>query len=171
MKRIQKVIETKLQAEELKVNVITREKHVYGIYKKMRQKELKFSEIYDLFGVRIIVNSVDDCYRALGVIHNLYTPMPGKFKDYIAIPKSNGYQSLHTTIFGPHGLPLEFQIRTEEMDFLAQTGIAAHWFYKTKKTSTIKDYTKEQQWITNLLNIQQDSGDPKGYLESIKADL
>ena len=171
MKRIQKVIETKLQAEELKVNVITREKHVYGIYKKMQQKELKFSEIYDLFGVRIIVNSVDDCYRALGVIHNLYRPMPGKFKDYIGIPKSNGYQSLHTTIFGPHGLPLEFQIRTEEMDFLAQTGIAAHWFYKTKKTSTIKDYTKEQQWITNLLNIQQDSGDPKGYLESIKADL
>ena len=171
MTKIKKVIEAKLLAEGLKVNVIAREKHVYGIYKKMFQKELKFSDVHDLFGVRITVSSVDDCYRSLGIIHNLYTPMPGKFKDYIAIPKSNGYQSLHTTIFGPHGLPLEFQIRTEEMDFLAQTGIAAHWFYKTKKSSTIQDYTKEQQWITNLLNIQQDSGDPKGYLESIKADL
>lgn len=171
MKKIQKVIESKLNTEGLKSTVITREKHVYGIYKKMRQKELRFSQVHDLFGVRIITNSVDDCYRTLGVIHNLYTPMPGKFKDYIAIPKSNGYQSLHTTIFGPHGLPLEFQIRTDKMDFLAQTGIAAHWFYKSKKSTSIKDYTKEQQWITNLLNIQQDSGDPIGYLKSIKADL
>ena len=171
MKKIQKEIETKLSEEGLKSNVIAREKHVYGIYKKMQQKELKFSQIYDLFGVRIITDSVDDCYRTLGVIHNLYTPMPGKFKDYIAIPKSNGYQSLHTTIFGPHGLPLEFQIRTDQMDFLAQTGIAAHWFYKSKGSSSMKDYTKEQQWITNLLNIQQNSGDPIGYLKSIKSDL
>ena len=171
MKKIQQIIEVRLHAEGLKVNVVAREKHVYGIYKKMQQKELKFSQIHDLFGVRIIVNSVDDCYRTLGIIHNLYAPMPGKFKDYIAIPKSNGYQSLHTSIFGPHGLPLEFQIRTDKMDFLAQTGIASHWFYKTKGTPSIKDYTKEQQWITNLLNIQQDSGDPQGYLKSIKADL
>tara|TARA_B100000029_G_scaffold120931_2_gene114282 strand:+ start:5593 stop:7752 length:2160 start_codon:yes stop_codon:yes gene_type:complete len=171
MKKIKKVIEEKLTDEGLNAEVLAREKHVYGIYKKMKQKELKFSQIHDIFGVRIITSNVDDCYRVLGVIHNSYTPIPGRFKDYIAIPKSNGYQSLHTEILGPHGLPTEFQIRTKDMDILAQTGIAAHWFYKIGDKTTLKDYTKEQQWIANLLDIQENSGNPKEYLQSIKADL
>ena len=171
MEKIKKLIEQKLINEGLSINVIAREKHVYGLYKKMKLKEFKFSQINDLFGVRVITNSVDDCYRSLGIIHNLYTPVPGRFKDYIAIPKSNGYQSLHTSIIGPHGLPIEIQIRTKDMNILAESGIASHWFYKSKNIPSIKNYTKEQQWITNLLSIQKDSGNPKEYLKSIKADL
>ena len=171
MEKIKKLIEQKLNNEGLSINVIAREKHVYGLYKKMKLKEFKFSQINDLFGVRVITNSVDDCYRSLGIIHNLYTPVPGRFKDYIAIPKSNGYQSLHTSIIGPHGLPIEIQIRTKDMNILAESGIASHWFYKSKNIPSIKNYTKEQQWITNLLSIQKDSGNPKEYLKSIKADL
>ena len=171
MGKIRKVMEVKLKNEGLDVEVIAREKHVYGLYKKMKLKEVNFSHINDVFGVRIIVASTDDCYRSLGIIHNLYTPVPGRFKDYIAIPKSNGYQSLHTSIIGPHGLPIEMQIRTKDMNILAESGIASHWFYKSKGTPSLENYTKEQQWITNLLSIQRDSGNPKEYLESIKADL
>ena len=171
MEKIRKVILSKLDNEQIKTEVIAREKHLYGIYKKMKQKELSFSEIHDVFGVRIICENVDSCYRSLGTVHNTYTPIPGRFKDYIAIPKSNGYQSLHTSILGPHGLPIELQIRTREMDVMAQTGIASHWFYKSKDKPLIKNYTQEQQWITNLLTIQRDSGNPQEYLKSIKADL
>ena len=171
MGKIRKVIEVKLKNEGLDIEVIAREKHVYGLYKKMKLKEVNFSRINDVFGVRIIVSSTDDCYRSLGIIHNLYTPVPGRFKDYIAIPKSNGYQSLHTSIIGPHGLPIEMQIRTKDMNILAESGIASHWFYKSKGVPSLENYTKEQQWITNLLSIQRDSGNPKEYLESIKADL
>lgn len=171
MEKIKHLIEKKLQDEGLNTSVVAREKHVYGLYKKMKLKEFKFSQINDLFGVRVITNTVDDCYRSLGIIHNLYTPVPGRFKDYIAIPKSNGYQSLHTSIIGPHGLPIEIQIRTKDMNILAESGIASHWFYKSKNIPSLKNYTKEQQWITNLLSIQKDSGNPKEYLKSIKADL
>jgi RelA/SpoT family (p)ppGpp synthetase len=171
MEKIKNLIEKKLQDEGLSTSVVAREKHVYGLYKKMKLKEFKFSQINDLFGVRVISNTVDDCYRSLGIIHNLYTPVPGRFKDYIAIPKSNGYQSLHTSIIGPHGLPIEIQIRTKDMNILAESGIASHWFYKSKNIPSLKNYTKEQQWITNLLSIQKDSGNPKEYLKSIKADL
>ena len=171
MEKIRKVILKKLDNEEIKTDVIAREKHLYGIYKKMKQKELSFTEINDVFGVRIICLDVDSCYRSLGIVHNTYTPIPGRFKDYIAIPKSNGYQSLHTSILGPHGLPIEIQVRTKEMDIMAQTGIASHWFYKSKDRPLIKNYTQEQQWITNLLTIQRDSGNPQEYLKSIKADL
>ncbi len=171
MEKIRKVILKKLDNEEIKTEVIAREKHLYGIYKKMKQKELSFSDIHDVFGVRIICSDVDSCYRSLGIVHNSYTPIPGRFKDYIAIPKSNGYQSLHTSILGPHGLPIEIQVRTKEMDIMAQTGIASHWFYKSKDRPLIKNYTQEQQWITNLLTIQKDSGNPQEYLKSIKADL
>jgi len=171
MEKIKELIEQKLKNEGLIIDVIAREKHVYGLYKKMKLKEFKFSQINDLFGVRVITSSVDDCYRSLGIIHNLYTPVPGRFKDYVAIPKSNGYQSLHTSIIGPHGLPIEIQIRTKDMNILAESGIASHWFYKSKNIPSIKNYTKEQQWITNLLSIQKDSGNPKEYLKSIKADL
>ncbi len=171
MEKIKELIEKKLKDDGLSTTVVAREKHVYGLYKKMKLKEFKFSQINDLFGVRVISNSVDDCYRSLGVIHNLYTPVPGRFKDYIAIPKSNGYQSLHTSIIGPHFLPIEIQIRTKDMNILAESGIASHWFYKSKNIPSLKNYTKEQQWITNLLSIQKDSGNPKEYLKSIKADL
>jgi guanosine-3',5'-bis(diphosphate) 3'-pyrophosphohydrolase len=171
MEKIKELIEQKLKNEGLIIDVIAREKHVYGLYKKMKLKEFKFSQINDLFGVRVITSTVDDCYRSLGIIHNLYTPVPGRFKDYVAIPKSNGYQSLHTSIIGPHGLPIEIQIRTKDMNILAESGIASHWFYKSKNIPSIKNYTKEQQWITNLLSIQKDSGNPKEYLKSIKADL
>ena len=171
MEKIRKVILKKLDNEEIKTDVIAREKHLYGIYKKMKQKELSFSDIHDVFGVRIICSDVDSCYRSLGIVHNSYTPIPGRFKDYIAIPKSNGYQSLHTSILGPHGLPIEIQVRTKEMDIMAQTGIASHWFYKSKDKPVVKNYTQEQQWITNLLTIQKDSGNPQEYLKSIKADL
>ena len=171
MGKIRNIIQIKLKEEGLETNVIAREKHAYGIYKKMKLKEFKFTHINDLFGVRVICKTVDDTYRSLGIIHNLYTPIPGRFKDYIAIPKSNGYQSLHTSIIGPHGLPIEIQIRTEDMDILAESGIASHWFYKSKNIPSLKNYTKEQQWITNLLNIQRDSGNPQEYLKSIKADL
>ena len=171
MEKIKDLIEKKLKDDGLSTTVVAREKHVYGLYKKMKLKEFKFSQINDLFGVRVISNTVDDCYRSLGVIHNLYTPVPGRFKDYIAIPKSNGYQSLHTSIIGPHFLPIEIQIRTKDMNILAESGIASHWFYKSKNIPSLKNYTKEQQWITNLLSIQKDSGNPKEYLKSIKADL
>ena len=171
MEKIKELIEQNLKNEGLIIDVIAREKHVYGLYKKMKLKEFKFSQINDLFGVRVITSTVDDCYRSLGIIHNLYTPVPGRFKDYVAIPKSNGYQSLHTSIIGPHGLPIEIQIRTKDMNILAESGIASHWFYKSKNIPSIKNYTKEQQWITNLLSIQKDSGNPKEYLKSIKADL
>ncbi len=124
MEKIRKIILKKLDNEEIKTDVVAREKHLYGIYKKMKQKELSFTEINDVFGVRIICLDVDSCYRSLGIVHNTYTPIPGRFKDYIAIPKSNGYQSLHTSILGPHGLPIEIQVRTNEMDIMAQTGIA-----------------------------------------------
>ena len=169
MNKIQSEVTKKLDSESIKSSTKAREKHPYGIYKKMKSKELKFSQINDIFGVRIITNTVDFCYRALGCIHNLYKPIPGRFKDYIAIPKSNGYQSLHTTVLGPHNLPLEFQIRTQEMDQLAQSGIAAHWLYKTQ--SSISKLSREQQWLNNLLDIQKQSGNPTEFLGSIKDDL
>ena len=169
MNKIQAEVIKKLESESIKSQTKAREKHAYGIYKKMKLKELKFSQIHDIFGVRIITGSVDFCYRALGCIHNLYKPIPGRFKDYIAIPKSNGYQSLHTSVLGPHNLPMEFQIRTDDMHQLAEAGIAAHWFYKTK--SSISKLSREQQWLNNLLDIQKQSGNPTEFLGSIKQDL
>lgn len=169
MTKIQSEVTKKLNSESIKSQTRAREKHAYGIYKKMKSKELKFSQIHDIFGVRIITESVDLCYRALGCIHNLYKPIPGRFKDYIAIPKSNGYQSLHTAVLGPHNLPMEFQIRTNDMDNLAQSGIAAHWVYKSK--TSISKLSREQQWLNNLLDIQKQAGDPRELLGSIKEDL
>ena len=169
MNKIQTEVTKKLNSESIKGQSKAREKHAYGIYKKMKSKELKFSQIHDIFGVRIVTDSVDLCYRALGCIHNLYKPIPGRFKDYIAIPKSNGYQSLHTAVLGPHNLPMEFQIRTHDMHKLARSGIAAHWFYKTK--SSISKLSREQQWLNNLLDIQKQSGNPTELLGSIKEDL
>jgi GTP pyrophosphokinase len=137
----------------------------------MKEKKLSFKELTDVFGVRIMTESVDDCYRVLGVMHNLYKPLPGKFKDYLAIPKTNGYQSLHSSLFGPHGVSIEVQIRTVEMDHFAESGIAAHWIYKEGESSTTSAQGRALEWLKNLLEMQQKSGSSQEFLESVKVDL
>lgn len=144
-----------------------REKHLYSIYKKMRGKHISFSEVMDVYAFRIVVPTKDECYRVLGLVHGLYKPVPGRFKDYIAIPKANGYQSLHTVLFGPFGVPIEIQIRTEEMDRLAENGIAAHWLYKTSASSV----DKAQVWLSNLLSLQKITGSSLEFIENVKIDL
>ncbi len=144
-----------------------REKHLYSIYRKMRSKNISFNEVMDVYAFRVVVPTIDECYRILGLVHNLYKPVPGRFKDYIAIPKANGYQSLHTVLFGPYGVPIEIQIRTQEMDRLAENGIAAHWLYKTSATSV----DKAQAWLTNLLSLQKSTGSSLEFIENVKIDL
>ncbi|ABA57715.1 RelA/SpoT protein [Nitrosococcus oceani ATCC 19707] len=145
-----------------------REKSLYSLYVKMRDKRHSLSEIMDIYALRITVDSADKCYRALGVIHNLYKPVPGRFKDYIAIPKANGYQSLHTVLFGPHGVPIEAQIRTHDMERVAEAGIAAHWLYKSGGERT---QHRARVWLKGLLEMQQDAGDSLEFLENVKVDL
>ncbi len=157
-----------LQREGLAGDVSGREKNLYGIYSKMRQKGLSFEQVYDLLAFRIVVDKVDTCYRALGVIHNLYKPIPGRFKDYIAIPKTNGYQSLHTVVFGPFGVLIEIQIRTEDMHRVAENGVAAHWLYKTGDVGMQK---RALQWLQGLMETQQQAGNPQEFLEHLKIDL
>lgn len=138
----------------------------------MRQKNLSYKNIFDVYGMRVIVDSVDDCYRVLGAVHNLFKPIPGKFKDYIAIPKENGYQSLHTILFGPHAIPIEVQIRTLEMDKFAETGIAAHWLYKENSDGSSVDVGgRTREWLTGILEMQQSAGDSVEFLENVKVDL
>lgn len=151
--------------------VIGREKHLYSIYKKMRNKHLSFNEIMDVYAFRIIVDSIDNCYRILGIVHNLYRPLIERFKDYIAIPKANCYQSLHTTLFGPYGVPIEVQIRTQEMDDMANYGIAAHWLYKTGEKAVSKTQARAQKWVKNLLEMQQSTGSSLEFIENVKVDL
>jgi GTP diphosphokinase / guanosine-3',5'-bis(diphosphate) 3'-diphosphatase len=148
-----------------------REKHLYSIYKKMRNKRIPFSEIMDVYAFRIITEDIDQCYRVLGAVHNLYKPVPERFKDYIAIPKANGYQSLHTTLFGPYGVPIEIQIRTEAMNYMAESGIASHWFYKAHDFIENKAHIKAQEWLKNLLEMQQSSGNSLEFIENVKIDL
>ena len=148
-----------------------REKHLYSIYRKMQTKHIPFDDIMDVYAFRIIVDSVDTCYRVLGVVHGTFKPVPERFKDYIAIPKANGYQSLHTTLFGPYGLPIEVQIRTTEMDRMASNGIAAHWLYKTDDSQLHKSRVRAQKWVKNLLELQQRSGSSLEFIESVKVDL
>ena len=148
-----------------------REKNIYSIYRKMKEKNLQFSEVFDVFGFRIVVDDVDTCYRVLGVIHNLYKPVPGKFKDYVAIPKKNAYQSLHTILFGPKGIPVEVQIRSEEMDQVALSGIAAHWMYKGGEGDHGGAHTRTQEWLKTVSEIQHSSGSSLEFLESVKVDL
>lgn len=152
-------------------DVLGREKHVYSIYKKMRKKQVHLSEIMDVYGFRVIVDSVDTCYRALGIIHSLYKPIPERFKDYIAIPKANGYQSLHTTLFGPYGLPIEVQIRTKDMDELANKGVAAHWIYKSDDKKEKSSRLAQQQWLKNLIEMQKSTGNSIEFIENVKVDL
>jgi GTP pyrophosphokinase len=148
-----------------------REKHLYSIYSKMREKHLTFAQVQDVYGFRIIVNDVPACYHALGALHSLYKPIPGKFKDYIAIPKANGYQSLHTMLFGPFGTPIEVQIRTREMHKIAEAGVASHWLYKDSDTSLSELQKKTHQWLQSLLEMQSQSGDSVEFLEHLKVDL
>ena len=168
---IEAAIRERLRESNIDATVKYRQKNVHSIYRKMKEKKLSFKELTDVFGVRIMTESVDDCYRVLGVMHNLYKPLPGKFKDYLAIPKTNGYQSLHSSLFGPHGVAIEVQIRTTEMDYFAESGIAAHWVYKEGESSSGSAQTRALEWLKNLLEMQQKSGSSQEFLESVKVDL
>jgi len=168
---IETAIRERLRQEELSGEVLGRQKHLYSIYNKMRVKKSSFSEVVDVFAFRIIVDKVDTCYRVLGAVHNLYKPMPGRFKDFIAIPKANGYQSLHTVLFGPHGMPIEIQIRTGEMHQLAESGIAAHWMYKTGDGGSGSAQARASEWVKNLLDMQKGAGNSLEFLEHLKVDL
>ena len=150
--------------------VFGRQKHLYSIYKKMAEKKRVLSDVVDVYGFRIIVDDVSTCYQTLGLVHQLYKPMPGRFKDYIAIPRINGYQSLHTTLFGPKGLPLEVQIRTRDMDRVAESGVASHWIYKADEKSDATPQRRAREWLSNLAELQQ-SGTSEEFLESVKVDL
>ena len=169
--KIRHQIETTLEQEGHDAEVVGREKHLYSIYKKMKSKRKSFSEIMDIYAFRIIVDSVDTCYRVLGCIHNLYKPVPGEFKDYIAIPKANGYQSLHTVLMGMHGVPIEIQIRTREMEDMANNGIAAHWLYKSNSQSANGSHARAREWVQGLLEMQQRAGNSLEFIESVKIDL
>ncbi|NOY15343.1 MAG: bifunctional (p)ppGpp synthetase/guanosine-3',5'-bis(diphosphate) 3'-pyrophosphohydrolase [Gammaproteobacteria bacterium] len=166
LKKIENAINKRLRQDGLAGKISSREKHIYGIYTKMKQKGLSFDEVFDVYAIRIVTDSVDDCYRVLGALHSLYAPIPGKFKDYIAIPKANGYQSLHTIMVSPYGVPVEVQIRTGEMNQVAEAGIAAHWLYKSGKVQK-----ETSNWISGLLDLQKQAGNSKEFLENVKIDL
>ncbi|NIR60169.1 MAG: bifunctional GTP diphosphokinase/guanosine-3',5'-bis pyrophosphate 3'-pyrophosphohydrolase [Gammaproteobacteria bacterium] len=169
--KIQTAVEQRLEDEGVAGKVIGREKHLWSIYQKMRSKALSFSEVLDVYAFRIVVGAVEDCYRVLGIVHNLYKPVPGRFKDYIAIPKANGYQSLHTTLFGPYGVPIEVQIRTQDMDNVAESGIAAHWLYKSREASGARAQARAREWLRELLEIQRSAGNSLEFIENVKVDL
>jgi len=173
VEKIQSSIDARLERDGIDALVIGREKHLYSIYKKMRSKHKSFKEIMDVYAFRIIVEDIDHCYRALGSIHNLYKPKAGEFKDYIAIPKENGYQSLHTGVIGMRGVPIEVQIRTKEMDELSNTGVAAHWLYKSENgsTPTSKSFDRANRWTQRLLEIQQHTQNSVEFVENVKIDL
>ncbi len=169
--KILTTINQRLSAFGVEAQVTGREKHLSSIYNKMLGKSLSFSEVLDIYGFRILVKDVAACYLALGALHTMYKPIPGKFKDYIAIPKTNGYQSLHTTLFGPFGTPIEIQIRTHEMHKIAEAGVASHWLYKSSDTPLSDVQQKTHQWLQSLLEIQTESGDAVEFLEHLKVDL
>jgi len=170
VKKISERFRDAMEQEGIEGEVIGREKHLYSIYKKMAEKKRMLGDIVDVYGFRIIVDDVNTCYQLLGLVHNLYKPMPARFKDYIAIPRVNGYQSLHTTLFGPKGLPLEVQIRTTEMNRVAEAGVAAHWQYKAEDKSSATPQRRAREWLANLAEIQE-SGSSEEFLESVKVDL
>jgi GTP pyrophosphokinase len=171
VKKILDAVKNTLAAAGIQAEVYGREKTLFGIYKKMRNKHLSFSQVLDVYGFRVVVDSIPNCYVALGTLHGLYKPMPGKFKDYIAIRKINGYQSLHTSLIGPYGTPVEFQIRTQEMHRTAESGVAAHWLYKTGDQNMSDLQQRTHAWLQSLLDIQQQTGDSAEFLEHVKVDL
>ncbi len=165
-------IRQRLADAKLDASVSGREKHIYSIYKKMIEKKLTFGEVLDIYGFRVVVRDVPACYVALGALHSLYKPVPGKFKDYIAIPKLNGYQSLHTALIGPYGVPVEVQIRTRDMHRVAETGVASHWLYKDAESGTLSEVqNRTHKWLQSLIEIQDASGDSAEFLEHVKVDL
>jgi len=162
----------RMEQEGLTAEIQGREKNLYSLYLKMVSKQLSFSEVMDVYAFRIVVDDVDACYRMLGVVHNLYKPVQGKFKDYIAIPKANGYQSLHTVLFGPYGVPIEVQIRSRDMDQMAEAGVAAHWLYKTgENEGSSQAHRLARQWLQGILEMQKGSGDSVEFLENLRIDL
>lgn len=171
--KIRNALRRRMRQEKLPVEIHGREKHLYGIYEKMRRNKLTFNEVYDVYAFRILVEDVDNCYRVLGVVHNLYKPVPGKFKDYIAIPKTNGYQSLHTVLFGPYGVNIEVQIRTKEMNDVAEAGIAAHWLYKSGNKGGDRSgaHRKAREWLQRIMEMQKTAGNPQEFLDNVKVDL
>ncbi len=171
LSRILEGLETRLSRDGIDAQVVGREKSLYSIYRKMLDKHLSFSQVLDIYGFRVLVRDIPTAYLALGSLHGLYKPVPGKFKDYIAIPKPNGYQSLHTTLIGPHGTPFELQIRTENMDNLAQEGIASHWLYKDSETFSADLQEKTTSWFHSLLDLQSSAGNTSEFFEHVKVDL
>jgi RelA/SpoT family (p)ppGpp synthetase len=168
--KIEETFKAALAKADISAHVEGREKHLYSIYKKMENKHISLNDMVDVYGFRIIVDSVDTCYRVLGIVHGVYRPMPGRFKDYIAIPRINGYQSLHTTLFGPNGVPIEAQIRSEQMHRVAESGIAAHWKYKTGDSFGGIEHDRAREWLAGLVQIQE-GGSSEEFLESVKVDL
>ena len=178
--KIRTALKRRMRQEKVPGQILGREKHLYGIYQKMREQHLSFNDVYDVYAFRLIVDDIDTCYRTIGTVHNLYKPVPGKFKDYIAIPKANGYQSLHTVLFGPYGVPIEIQIRTKEMDDVAEAGIAAHWLYKAegKSKSAIRKgndrsgaHRRAREWLRNIVELNKSAGNPEEFFENVKIDL
>lgn len=169
VRKIEHNLRATLEKAGIHARVEGREKHLYSVYQKMRRKRVPLSAIVDVFGFRIVVDSIDTCYRVLGLVHGLYRPMPGRFKDYIAIPRINGYQSLHTTLFGPNGMPIEVQIRTEDMHHIAESGIAAHWQYKTGEEADHANRDRASEWLRQL--VEMPGGSSEEFMESVKIDL
>ena len=165
-------LKTRLATEGIQpFTVMGREKHLYSLYKKMKKKDFSLSEIMDIYALRILVDSIDTCYRVLGIVHNTYKPLHGRFKDYIAVPKVNGYQSLHTAVLGPHGVPIEVQIRTQEMHYLAENGMAAHWLYKTPEGAISEAEMRAREWVQGILDIQKNTDSSKEFVEHLKINL
>lgn len=172
IQNIDTALNARLDELDISARLQSRKKHLYSLYLKMRDKHLTFENVLDVYAIRVLVNTVDDAYRVLGAVHNLFKPIAGRFKDYIAIPKSNGYQSLHTILYGPHAIPMEVQIRTHEMDRFAESGIAAHWLYKSsRETNGVDAMSKARDWLTGILEMQQDAGDSLEFIENVKVDL
>ena len=170
--KLKNALKRRLRQERIPAQVAGREKHLYGIYQKMLDKDLSFNEVHDVYAFRIVVDDVETCYRVVGTVHNLYKPVPGKFKDYVAIPKSNGYQSLHTILFGPYGVPLEVQIRTRDMDDVAEAGIAAHWLYKSGSPGDRSGaHKRAREWLRHVIEMQTTAGNPQEFMEHVKIDL
>jgi guanosine-3',5'-bis(diphosphate) 3'-pyrophosphohydrolase len=166
---IRQSLENSLHEAGIEARILGREKHLFSIYQKMKEKHKSFNEIMDVYGFRIVVNNVDACYRTLGIAHNLFKPIPGKFKDYIAIPKANGYQSLHSILKGKRGVPIEVQIRTEAMEAMANKGVAAHWLYKDGVDN--RSQAHAQEWLSSLLELQKNAGNSLDFIENVKIDL
>ncbi|MGZ8189882.1 MAG: RelA/SpoT family protein [Methylococcaceae bacterium] len=168
---IESAIKNRLEQAHLPCEVSGREKNLYSIYQKMLHKKISLSAVFDVYAFRIFCDNVDTCYRILGVVHNLYKPIPGRFKDYIALPKANGYQSLHTILIGPYGVPIEIQIRTHDMHRMAESGIAAHWLYKSDDDKAEKFQARANEWLRDLLEIQKSAGDSLEFIDNLKVDL